>query len=316
MMRALVLAGPTGVGKSRIAIETAAMLGGEIISADSRQIYRSLKIGTDRVDASEMKEIPHHLMGFVDPSETYSAGRFAREASAVIEEVCGRNRVPLVCGGTGFYIKSLLEGLFDEEAAEADRDMLLAARRELEGELTRIGPEVLHQRLESVDPEAAARIHPHDSQRIVRALEIYEATGRPLSYHQHKPVGRDRMEALKICLTTPREKLYSEIDLRVERMFEKGLVEEVQGLLDEGYGPDAPAFESLGYREVVRYIEGSTDLETAVREIKRGTRRYAKRQLTWLGRQEGYRWITVGEGCVDEIVSGWQEFDERIRDTC
>ena len=177
MSEVIVLAGPTGVGKSRIAIELAFRLGGEIISADSRQVYRGLRIGTARLNDAEMRGIPHHLMGFLDPGESYSAGRFARDASKRVEEIDRRGNLALSCGGTGFYIQALLEGLFDETTSVGDKNALIAVRESLERELAQVGSGELHRRPESVDPVSAGRIHPNDSQRIVRALEIYESTG-------------------------------------------------------------------------------------------------------------------------------------------
>jgi len=311
MMRAIVLSGPTGVGKSDIAIEIAKSLNGEIISADSRQIYRGLKIGTARLNPEEMKGIRHHLMGVLDPRETYSAGRFARDASVIVEQICERDKIPLICGGTGFYIKALLEALFDETGAVDDRDRLKKVRNALMEELERTGPEELHRRLKTVDPDSAERIHPNDSQRIVRALEIFEISGKPISLH-HSNKGSDLgIEALRICLNTTRESLFSEIDRRVEEMFECGLVDEVEGLLGDGYGKDTPAFDSLGYKAVIRYLDGKIDLDTAMNEVKKDTRHYAKRQLTWFRKEKGYRWVDVGPDSVDEILDEWMKFEER-----
>ncbi len=312
MSEVIVLAGPTGVGKSEIAIELALRLGGEIISADSRQVYRGLKIGTARLDKAAMRGIPHHLMGFLDPGETYSAGQFARDAANLVEEIDSRGKLALICGGTGFYIRALLEGLFEETTVAVDKGALRAARESLERELERVGSGDLHRRLEVVDPESAGRIHPNDSQRIIRALEIYEVTGTPISSLHGRDV-RDRgIRAYKACLDLPRDALYRRIEQRVLTMFEEGLVEEVRSLLADGYERDIPAFESLGYAEVIRYLEGEIDMETARQEIQRATRAYAKRQLTWFRGDKEYRWIEVGSTCVDRIIAEWFEFlDER-----
>jgi tRNA dimethylallyltransferase len=311
MMRAIVLGGPTGVGKSGIAIEISKRLNGEVISADSRQIYRGLKIGTARLDPEEMKGVRHHLMGVLDPLQTYSAGRFARDASEIVAEICQRDKVPLICGGTGFYIKALLEGLFDETNAVDDRDRLKKVRNALMGELERTGPEELHRRLKIVDPDSAERIHPNDSQRIVRALEIFEVSGKPISLHYRNKDCDLGIETLRICLNTNRESLFSEIDRRVEEMFECGLVDEVEGLLRDGYGKDTPAFDSLGYKAVIRCLDGEIELDTAMIEIKKDTRHYAKRQLTWFRKESGYKWIDVGPNIVDEILDEWMKFEER-----
>jgi len=309
MTRAIVLAGPTGVGKSRIAVEVAERLNGEIISADSRQGYRHLRIGTARPSRGEMSRVPHHLTGFLDPREAYSAGRFARDASEIVEAIDRRGRLPVICGGTGFYIKALLEGLFDEGSAIEERENVERTRRSLEAELERAGPSELHKRLRDLDPESAARIHPHDSQRIIRALEVFEVSGIPLSRHQKgAPPRIPVIEAYKICISLPRPILYEVINRRVEEMFEEGLVEEVAELLGKGYGRETPAFESLGYTDVVRYLSGEIGREAAIDGMRRKTRQYAKRQLTWFRHEGGYHWITAGEESVGRIVAGWGEY--------
>ncbi len=308
MSDVIVLAGPTGVGKSRIAIELALRLGGEIISADSRQVYGGLRIGTARLDEAAMRGVPHHLMGFLDPRETYSAGQFARDAANRVEQIDRRGNLPLICGGTGFYIQALLEGLFDETTATGEKDAMKEVRKSLESELERIGSEELHRRLESVDPESAGRIHPNDSQRIIRALEIFEITGKPISILHEHDVRESGIRAYKVCLNVPRETLYRRIEQRVLAMFEDGFVEEVRSLLANGYGKEIPAFESLGYLEIIRYLDGEIDLETAQREIQRATRAYAKRQMTWFRRDASYHWIEVGSTCVDRIIAEWFVF--------
>jgi tRNA dimethylallyltransferase len=308
MMRVIVIAGPTGVGKSRVAVEVARKLDGEVVSADSRQVYKFMRIGTDRLGPAEMEGVPHHLTGFLDPSETYSAGLFAREASGILRDISERGKVPLVCGGTGFYIKALLEGLFDEHAVVANREQLDRVREALADELERYGPEELHRRLAEIDPDSAFRIHPNDSQRIIRALEIFEISGLPLSEHQKEEVKQEEIKACKICLTIPRQELYDRIDSRVEIMLEGGLVEEVEDLKKRGFGKDTPAFDSLGYVEILEYLEGDKELGEAISEIKKETRRYAKRQLTWFRREEGYHWITQGNDSGDKVIEAWYQF--------
>jgi tRNA dimethylallyltransferase len=309
MIRALVLGGPTAVGKSRIAVEVARRIDGEIVSADSRQVYRHMRVGTARPDAAEMGGVPHHLLGFLDPGEPYSAGRFAREAFAVIREIRGRGRAPVICGGTGLYIGALVDGLSEEPTAGKDPRALEAIRLSLEAELEREGPEALHRRLREVDPESAERIAPADVRRILRALEVYEATGVPLSRHHRERPGTPRVDALRFRLTMPREALYERIDRRVEEMFDAGWVGEVERLVAAGFGDGTPAFESLGYDAILRHIRDGIDREETVRTIQRATRRYAKRQMTWFRNRPGYRPIRVGPGCVDEIVAAWREFE-------
>ncbi len=311
MIRVLVIAGPTAVGKSRIAVEVAKRTHGEIVSSDSRQVYRYLDIGNGRISECEMDGVPHHLIGFLDPVEPYSAGRFARDASMVLEDIHRRGNTPIICGGTGFYIRALLDGLFDEEAVVGDKSALVEARRTLQKDLERVGPVGLYERLMRVDPLTAKRVHPNDSRRVIRALEIYTVTERPLSdFHEKQTVSRPGIDALKVCITLPRRQLYKRIEERIDKMIASGLIEEVRGLLQEGCTRDCPAFEALGYREVVRYLDGAAGLQETVDRIKVESRRYAKRQLTWFRRDSGYAWVTAGPECVDDVLEAWHLFIE------
>ncbi len=281
----LILAGPTASGKTEIGIALAQALGGEIVSADARQIYRYLDIGTAKPTPEERAAAPHHLIGVADPDEPYSAGRYAREAAAVIRDVHSRGKLPILVGGSGFYLKALLDGFapIPEIPLEVRDRLQEEARRDLAE---------LYQRLSEIDPESAQRLHPHDTQRIVRALEVYQATGERLSTLHKRPRERGgRWQARWFGLNMDRAALYRRIEDRVDRMLEAGLVAEVEALRGRGYGPWLNALNTFGYREIFAVLEGELDLEAAVDQIKVGTRHYAKRQLTWFRRESRLTWF-------------------------
>lgn len=272
----IVICGPTGIGKTAMSIELAQRFNGEIVGADSMQIYKYMDIGTAKPTAQERAQVPHHLVDFVDPAEPFDAVRYAEIAEKTAMSLIDRGKLPIVAGGTGLYIKSLIYGIF--EAEPVDR----AIRRELRKEAEEVGSHALHERLKSCDPEAGARIHPNDAYRIIRALETFAATGKTLSefQNQHR-FAQARFDALKIGLFMERERLYERIDRRVDLMIQEGLLDEVKGLLERGYSPELKAMQSLGYRHMADYLQGAIDWEEALRTLKRDTRRYAKRQLTW-----------------------------------
>jgi tRNA dimethylallyltransferase len=285
----MAIVGPTAVGKTGIAVLVARELNGEIVSADSRQIYRGMDIGTAKPDAADLAAAPHHLIDIVDPDERYDAARFAADAEAAIERIVDRGALPMVVGGTGFYLTSLFEGLF----VGPGRDE--GVRAGLEEELDRSGSELLHARLARVDPETASRLHPNDAVRIVRALEVHATTGRPLSEWHEDGRRATRFEPWYVSLTMDRARLYERIELRVDRMLEDGLVEEVERLVASGaLAEGMPAADAVGYRELLPVIRDGRSLEEAVEEIKRNTRRFAKRQMTWFARTEPALEIDVG----------------------
>jgi tRNA dimethylallyltransferase len=301
----LTIVGPTAVGKTSVAVCVAAELGGEVVSADSRQIYRGMDVGTAKPDEAVLSHTPHHLIDIADPSERYDASRFAADAERVIGEVLGRGATPLVVGGTGFYVLSLFEGLF--EGPGRNREI----RAGLESEAERLGSQALHGRLCAVDPEAAARVHPNDTVRIVRALEVHEATGRPMSdWHE---AGR-RAPAFRpwyVVLTADRQVLYERIERRVDEMIGNGLLEEVERLLSSGaLAEGMPAADAVGYRELIPAVSGETDLAAAVEGMKRNTRRYAKRQLTWFSRVAAEIVIDMGatpsDAAAGSVLSAWR----------
>ena len=285
-----VLVGPTGAGKTAVGVELARRNGAEIVSADSRQIYRYMDIGTAKPTAEEQAAAPHHLIDIVDPDVRFSAGEYGRRARETMGELAGRGVPVLVVGGAGLYIKSLVEGLF--EAPEIPREV----RKSLaEGYRTRSSA-ALHERLQAIDPVSAGRIHENDRRRIERALEVHDATGATLTSWFEKPLTPRSRGMRLIGLRRDRAALYARIDARVENMIESGFEGEVRALLDRGYGAGTHALATFGYAEMLRCVRGELDPEEAVAAIQQRTRRYAKRQLTWFRQTGGIDWIAVDDG--------------------
>ncbi len=284
----LVIAGPTGVGKTEESLHIARKWQGEIVVSDSVQIYRYLDIGSGKPTPAERKEIPHHLMDILDPEEVYDTARFASMAREIIEKIWKKGRLPILVGGCGFYIRTLLRGIFPGPG----RDEKL--REKLYKEAQEKGGDVLYARLKEVDEASAARIHPHDIVRIIRALEVFQLTGKPLSWHFKREKKEEIFNYLFLSLIRPREELYSRINNRVEKMWEMGWVEEVNEIIKMGFAPDSPGLQSIGYKEVVQFIQGKIGKEEAKEIIKKRTRNYAKRQIVWL-RKENPVWITLEE---------------------
>lgn len=287
-----VLVGPTAVGKSALALKWAQELGGEIVNADSLQVYREMDLGTAKPTPTERALVPHHLLDVVSPDEPYDAARYGRDGRAVLARLHQRGVPPLVVGGTGFYIKALLKGLFAEEAEPAAR------RARLRRELAALGLPALYARLGELDPATAQRLHPHDTYRVLRALEVAEAGGPPLSALQEAHGFKDApYRVLTLGLTLPREELNERIDRRVEAMLAQGWLKEVEGLLSR-YPPDLKPFKSLGYRHLIAYLEGRWGWEEAVARLKSDTRHYAKRQLTWFRADPAVCWTAPGEAAA------------------
>ena len=304
----IVISGPTGIGKTAVAIAVAEAFGGEIIGADSMQIYRYMDIGTAKPTAEEQVRVTHHMIDVIDPDENFDAARYAHMARACVRNLVQNDILPIIAGGTGLYIKALLYGL----SSEAITDKVV--RNRLKIEATTKGSRILHKRLASCDPAAATRIHPNDTFRIIRALEVYEITGRPMSSIQTSHQFGDHLfDALKIGLSMDRETLYAQIDRRVEDMIATGLVDEVKGLLDQGYGSEIKAMQSIGYRHITSFLEGKLSREEAIRTMKRDTRRYAKRQMTWFKRDPDIIWVAPDN--QDRICKKIAAFldDDRIR---
>ena len=281
----IAVAGPTGVGKTAVGIFLAERLDGEIVNFDSVQVYRYLDIGSAKPTPEERRRVPHHLVDFLEPSEAFNAAEFVARADEVIATLYARGKQPILVGGTGLYLKALLHGLFEVGDVSF-------VREKLQARLQKEGLEALYAELKRVDPETATKVPPRDRVRILRALEVYYATGRPFSAlaREHAFAPR-RYPCLKIGLTLPREELYRRLDLRVEAMLRAGLLEEVKGLLKKGFSPELKPLQAIGYRQLIAYLQGEISYEEAVRLIKRDTRRYAKRQLTWFRADPEIRWF-------------------------
>ncbi len=284
MTRILVIAGPTASGKTSLAIALASRLGGEIVNADSQQVYRGLDVGTAKPTAGERAAAPHHLLDLVEPGEGMDAVRFAALADAAIAAIAGRGRFPIVAGGTGLYLRALLHGV----VAAPGRDPALRAR--LEAEAAREGRAALHGRLAAVDPEAARRIRPNDLVRVVRALEIAAGGRRPSELHAAHSFAPDRYDAAILALDPPRAELHARIDARVRGMFAEGILDEARSLLARAAGR-LPAKLPIGYAEAVACARGELDVAEAVRRVQAAHRRYARRQIVWLRKERGVEWI-------------------------
>lgn len=290
LAKIVVICGPTGVGKTGLAIALAKHFAGEIVGADSMQIYRQMDIGTAKPTAEEQAQAEHHMVNIVNPDEGFDAAEYAHLARQCVDRLAADGKMPLAVGGTGLYIKALLYGL--SQGAPSDPDV----RAQLQNELDRFGTVHLHQHLTENDPESAQRIHPNDSYRIVRALEVLRITGRSITaLHQDHGFAQPAYDALQIGLNLPRERLYERIDRRVEMMLDEGLVDEVRGLLKLGYSPALKSMQALGYRHMVDFLQGRLDWNEAVQTLKRDHRRYAKRQLTWFGAVDGIHWLAPSQ---------------------
>ncbi len=306
--RVLVITGPTATGKSALGVALAQRLGGEIISADSMQVYRGMDIGTAKITPAEMQGVPHHLLDAADPREAYSAARWVSAAADAAAGIFDRGHIPMLVGGTGLYIDSLLSGRdFAESGAESP------LREELSAEYDRIGGEAFRARLREVDPARAEKLHPSDRKRLVRAMEVWRLTGETISAHDARTKALPpRWDSLRIALTyADREALYARIDRRVDEMVAAGLFDEVARLLKEGLSPESTAMQAIGYKESAAYLLGRCSREDAVAQIKLGSRRYAKRQLTWLRRDASVHWIAWDgapdiAAAADEVAALWE----------
>ena len=282
----IILAGPTAVGKTAASIRLAKAVGGEIISADSMQVYRHMDIGSAKIRPEEMEGVPHYLVDVLEPEEDFNVVRFQQMAKAAAEEIYAKGKIPLVAGGTGFYIQALL---YDIDFTENDGDS--SFRRELEKTAEEKGGEYLHALLQEADPEAALQIHPHNIKRMIRALEFHHQTGGKIS--EHNETEREKESPYNFAyfvLTDDRSCLYDRIDRRVDLMMEEGLLDEVRFLKERGVRRDSTAMQGLGYKELYAFLDGEYPLEEAVRIIKRDTRHFAKRQLTWFKRERDVIW--------------------------
>ncbi|MCC8024352.1 MAG: tRNA (adenosine(37)-N6)-dimethylallyltransferase MiaA [Clostridium sp.] len=297
----IILTGPTAVGKTALSIKLAGAIDGEIISADSMQVYRHMDIGSAKASREEMAGIPHHLIDVLEPDQEFNVVTFQSMAKEALKEIYAHGRIPIIAGGTGFYIQALL---YDIDFRENDEGG--AIRRELE-ELARSEGEraagVLHRMLQEADPKAASEIHPNNIKRVIRAIEYFRLTGEKISLHNEQSRAKESpYNFLYYVVTTDRAELYRRIDRRVDQMLEQGLVEEVQKLKRMGCHRGQTSMQGLGYKEILDYLNGDCSLEEAVYRLKRDTRHFAKRQLTWFKREREVRWINLDEFRQDRAV--------------
>jgi tRNA dimethylallyltransferase len=293
-IKLVIIQGPTGSGKTELAVRLAERFDGEVVNADSVQVYRGMDIGTAKPSAEQLRRVPHHLIGIIAPDGNFSASDFRREAAAVIADIHRRGRKIFVVGGTGLYLRALLHGLVASPSGDEQ------LRRELAALAETAGNQELHRQLAIVDPQAADRLHPNDKVRIIRALEVYRQTGRPMSsFRDEHNFAGSFYECLKFGILVERQELYRRVENRVEEMVERGLVAEVRGLLAAGYGRELKAMRSIGYKEICAFLAGECSLEEAVSLIKRDTRHYAKRQLTWFAKDPEINWVEYPESFVN-----------------
>lgn len=283
-----VIAGPTAAGKTDLAILVAKRLDGEIVTADSMQVYRGLDIGTAKPSLAEQAGVPHHLIDVVDPGEPFNVAQYQALADAAIAQIHARGRLPILAGGTGLYIRSVIEDLLFP-----DRGPDHALRAELTSFVAEKGPEALHKRLAEVDPATAARLHPNDVRRVIRALEVYHSTGKPLSAHHRSEPPTERYRLAMVAVTRPREILYARIDARVLAQIETGLLDETRSLLASGYDERWIAAQALAYKELIPYLKGEATLPACIERLQRNTRRYAKRQLSWFRQDTRFTWFDL-----------------------
>ena len=291
MNKVIVITGPTATGKTALSVGLAKELGGEIVSADSIQIYKKLDIGSAKPNDSEKQGVPHYLMDFLEPDGTYSVADYVADAKEKINDILSRGKTPVLVGGTGLYISSLVDNV---AFGESDADLGLRAR--LQEELAQTGPEEMHRRLSQVDPVSASSIHPNNTKRVIRALEIYESTGKTRTEHEkNSKTQKSPYDFCLIALSCERELLYERINRRVDIMVEQGLFKEVKELLLSGVSPKAQSMQGIGYKEAVMAICGEITEEESIELIKKNSRNYAKRQLTWF-RRGAYSWFD----CLDD----------------
>ncbi len=308
----LVITGPTATGKTALGVRLARLLDGEVVSADSMQVYRRMDIGTAKATPEEMAGVPHHMLDVAEPWEDYSAARYTEEAGRCCEDILSRGKLPILVGGTGLYIDSLLSGRDFAPRTEGE----LRLREELGQEYDTIGGAAFREKLREVDPERAEKLHPGDKRRLVRAMEIFRLTGEPITVHDKRSAAQPpRFGSVKVALSfRDRQQLYDRIDRRVEQMAASGLFREVEALLQEGLGPEHTAMQAIGYKETAAALRGLCTPEEALESIKRESRRYAKRQLTWLRRDGAVRWLLWDTASPDldaaaEQVRAWYDAD-------
>ncbi|WP_031514587.1 tRNA (adenosine(37)-N6)-dimethylallyltransferase MiaA [Desulfofalx alkaliphila] len=309
----LAVVGPTATGKTEVGVNLSQKIDGEVVSADSMLVYKGMDIGTAKPSMEERQGIPHHMIDVAVPTEDYSVARYQREARKVVAEIHNRNKIPVIVGGTGLYIRAVVDE-YNFDVPGENREI----RQSLLQQANEKGTQWLHRELSLVDPRAAERIHHKNVRRVIRALEVYKLTGKPFSsFQQAEYKSRPEYKVALFGLTMPREILYKRIEKRVDIMLEQGLVEEVQGLIKQGVKAHVTSMQGLGYKEIASYLAGELTLAQAVELIKRDTRRYAKRQLTWFKRDPRIIWFDMNKYnnidlVADEIIKTWQEYNSTL----
>ncbi len=298
------MTGPTAVGKTDLSIDLAKAVNGEIVSADSMQVYKYMDIGSAKIKPEEMKGIRHHLVDAIEPNEDFNVVRFQKMAKAALDEIYKNGKIPIVTGGTGFYIQALLYDIDFEDTKEDT-----SYRNTLEALAEEKGCEYVHKMLEEVDKKAAMEIHPNNTKRVIRALEYFKETGRPISEHNEEQRRKDSpYQFVYFVLNRERATLYDRINLRIDQMLEAGLLDEVKSLAEKGYTKDMVSMQGLGYKEILAYLDGEMTMEEAIYILKRDTRHFAKRQLTWFKREKDVTWIDL-----DTFQSRQQVLNEMIQ---
>ncbi len=293
--RVIVIVGPTASGKTSLALELAEKLSSEIISADSRQIFKHLNIGTAKPTTEELQKVKHHFIDALEPCDYYNVSMFENQAAEIIRSLHKRGVIPIVAGGSGLYVKALIDGIIDLGETDFElREELWALRREK-------GNEALYEKLESLDPKAAATMLPQNWKRVIRAIEVFVNTGRSIVDLHREQQRKNEFDFFQFGLKLERKELYARIETRVDKMIEKGLVQEVQNILAMGFSQECNSLNTVGYKEIIAYLNGEHTLERAIELIKRNTRRYAKRQLTWFGKDERIDWLD-GSKSENELV--------------
>ncbi|MEX2016448.1 MAG: tRNA (adenosine(37)-N6)-dimethylallyltransferase MiaA, partial [Candidatus Hydrogenedentales bacterium] len=308
----IAVVGPTGSGKSSLAVAVAERLKTEVVSADSMQFYHGMEIGTGQPTPEEQRGVPHHFIGDLDPSAAMSAGEYADAAREVIRKINALGKPAVVVGGSGLYVRALIDGLFSGPGKDS------AVRERLQAEAAEVGTEALYARLKVIDPAYAAQILPGDLRRIVRALEVYELSRQPMSTLHESAASDTPLDAVQVALDWPRDALYARIEARVDTMIAAGWPDEVQRLLDAGYEPDLRRLRAIGYLELAAHLRGEASIDEAVAGIKKNTRRYAKRQLSWFRQDERIHWLPVEkpldvDGLTNQVMSLLQLYFDLLR---
>jgi tRNA dimethylallyltransferase len=294
----VAIVGPTAVGKTRLSLTLAQDLQGEIISADSMQVYKRMDIGTAKASEEEQRLVPHHLIDIIEPDEEFSVADFQERVDELIPKIYRRGKLPMLVGGTGLYVQAVIEGFIFPEM-EPDWEL----RERLTAEAEEKGTEFVHDKLRKIDSKLADKLHPNDLRRVIRGIEVYQQTGQTSTYFQQKAENTPpRYQAVKIGLRRKRDSLYERINQRVDLMIKEGLVDEVRELYKEGYDRNLISMQGLGYKEIIAYFEGEYDLQEAIRLIKRDTRHFAKRQFTWFKRDKSIHWFDVDQYDFDDLL--------------